>query len=189
MNIWKKNSYVSSYFFFTCLFSRLEKGSFSNFCLSDLALLCSPVLATTLGSSWSSRKEKTPISKSPYTHTFIPFPILTIKTMAVIPWIQSVRAFKDFCCPDLNQVRSHLFMVPRALICSLSTRIWQLEGPVPQHLLLIPSHVMARSWERVSRSTSWCHLYSSAGVNWRDEGSGRLPVSVSKGKNSGHLWL
>lgn len=64
-------------------------------------------------------------------------------------------------------------MVPRTLICSLTTHIWQLEGPVPQHLVFSPSHVMAGSWEWGSQSTSWCTAIQLVltGINWRDEGS------------------
>lgn len=174
----KKKSYVSSCFLLTCLFSCLEKASFPNFCLSDLALLCSPVLATTLGSSWRSRKEKNSQQQIPkYTH----FPPLsdfsyqthdsnTIKTVSKSGQVFLLPCHKSFKSAKITPQG----MVPRTLICSLTTHIWQLEGPVPSCFSPLPM-----SWQGVGSEGPRAPLgirctaiqLVLTGINWRDEGS------------------
>lgn len=132
-------------------------------------------------------KKKIPSSKSPNIHNFLPFLILATKPMTITPW--KSKSVQGFFCPatnHLNQLRSHL-----RVHWQLTSDDWRVQcHNICFSLLPMSKQGAGRVGLGAPLGVSCTAIQLVLiGINWRDEGSERLPVSVSKGKNRGHLGL
>lgn len=124
---------------------------------------CLILFSSVCHNSWLLLKEqerKIVSSIYTYIHIFLPSMTLATKLMTAIAQMQSERV-EALLLPYHKLFKSAKItpqgMVPRTLICSLTTHICQREGSVPQYLLLSPSQVMAGSWESRSGRIPWCY--------------------------------
>lgn len=141
-------------------FLLFREGIFSKLLFIRSCLILS---SSVCHNSWLLLKEqerKIPSNKSPNIHIFLPSLTLATKPMTAIPQEQSVRVQVLLLACHKSFISARITpqgMVPRTLICSLTTQICQQVGSVPQHSLLSPSQVIVGSWESRSRNFPWCY--------------------------------